>query len=100
LIHNTDRNRVKINIDQILLPTKELKALLEAALNVTMPTAKRQVMSDMEKFGMRLDDDTAYYSLAQIRDYFHFTIGGNAAEIMADIIRNTLKRNGTFEKYS
>lgn len=87
------------NVDHILIPSNIMRAVMEAALNVIMPDMKQQIIADMIKGGIRLDDETAYYSLSQIRDYLHLILGSNGAEVLADVLRSTLEHTYQFEKY-
>ena len=66
-----------------------------------MPNLKQQVLVSMADAGLRLNDDKSvtYYSLAQIREYLHLVFGGNAAELLSDELRNSLKKTGQFEKF-
>lgn len=72
---------------------------MESTLNLLMPKIKQQIIEDMTKAGLRLDDKTAYYSLAQIRDYLHLIFGEDVAELLADVLRNTLEKTRQFEKH-
>lgn len=80
------------------MPGTEIKRVLQTALNLVMPITKQQVFDDMERAGIMLDDESAYYSLSQIRDYLHLAFGSNAAEALADVLRNTLMRIHHFER--
>lgn len=88
-----------VNVDHILLPCSLIRNLLETALQIVMPDTKNQIIRDMQKSGIRLDDETAYYSLSQIRDYFHLVLGANGAEVLTDILRNVLCSNNAFHKH-
>jgi hypothetical protein len=89
-----------LNVDRVLLPSKVMRTVIESALNLIMTDMKNQIIQDMQSTGIRLDDETAYYSLSQIRDYLHLIFGENGAELVAGVLRNTLERNHVFEKYS
>ncbi len=98
LTSKTGKNRI-VNADHIIMPTAVWDNVLETVLNLLMPKLKQQITEDMIKAGLRLDDRTAYYSLSQIRDYLHLIFGGDVAELLADVLRNTLEKTRQFEKY-
>ena len=75
--------------------------LLERTLNLTMPKLKQQILESMADAGLKLNDDESvtYYSLSQVRECLHIVFGGNVAELLSDVLRNSLKKTGQFEKY-
>jgi hypothetical protein len=77
-----------------------IKRKLDILLNYVAPEKKKEIFKGMEKAGIRLDDESACYSLKQIRDYFSSVFGENAARLLVDVLRNTLQKdaNSAFKK--
>ncbi len=80
----------RINPDFRLIPSVVLKRKLDAIFNQVYPTEKQAIFKDMEKAGIRLDDESAYYSFKQISDYFHLAFGENTADILTNLLRKIL----------
>lgn len=96
---DNDNNNITSNTDRVLIPSTVIKQVIETSLNMLMPTFKDQVLLDMRNAGLRLDDEIASYSLSQVRDYFHLAFGADAADLLLDVVRNTLEKTGQFKKY-
>ncbi|AFU57827.1 hypothetical protein Ngar_c08850 [Candidatus Nitrososphaera gargensis Ga9.2] len=94
-----NNNNIISNTDRVLIPSTVIKQVIETSLNMLMPTFKDQVLLDMRNAGLRLDDEIASYSLSQVRDYFHLAFGADAADLLLDVVRNTLEKTGQFKKY-
>jgi len=84
-----------INSDSRLVPSFVIKRKLDILLGYLSQEKKKEIFRDMKNAGINLDDESACYSLRQIRDYFHLVFGENAAEFLVDVLRKTLQKDAT-----
>ncbi len=75
-----------------------MSKVLETSLTLLMPAdVKQLVIEEMIKAGIRLNDKTTGYSLSQIRGILHMLFGSDGAELLVDVLRNTLNKTRQFE---
>ena len=74
------------------IPSGILRIALNELLNILGQDAKQQMLKGLKASGIDLDDESASYSVYQVRMYLHSVFEEDATELLTDVLRKKLAK--------